>query len=543
MSERSSTAWGGWFLACVAGVLLLLRSGPAAVGAPAVTPVEGVHARSDAQDARIRAHRQSELIFIVLDREDRGAQGAVVRIEQETHAFRIGFRLPADGPPMPAGYDPDAAGWRVFNAVSLAERTGWRDLQPDGPGDFEGRRIRAALTEAARAGLAARWGPLVPGSVIDLPEWAVPLRGDDLRRVLAAYLDRVVGRYGHAVTGIDLPGRPADGRLGFGMVRLLQQQADALAPGTPLNLAFAAGLAGPEAGPARQRAESAAQQFVGHRGLTLGGRLGAAASEVLDPALERWRALARPAVIEPLAVAEDPTLASGENLRRVLRSLFAEPWIDGIYFNAITPASAGRPRRRVVRRRGRAHRGGGRAGRIVCRNVVDAGRSHRRPPRAGGGPGFLRSPPRVGHPARRHRLHHRAVDRTGRRSAAQGGAAAGVRGGGDRSVGRGGNDDALIRRARFAARLPGPSPARSPVQLPEDVGQNPVVVDGLQMRELQRPGRHPIRVAAGRGGVAVAHDPVAAAHVGQQRVPRRRQGRVQALPAAASRVAWTGRAS
>ena len=297
----------------------------------------------DAQNARIRAHRQTELAFIVLDRDDRGAEGAVVRIEQETHAFRIGFRLPADGPPLPAGYDPEAGGWRVFNAVSLAERTGWRDLQPDGPSDFEGRRVRAALTEAARAGLAARWGTLVPGSVIDLPEWAVPLRGDDLRRVLAGYLDRVVVTYGHAVTGIDLPGRPADGRLGFGMVRLLQQQADALAPGTPLNLAFAAGLAGPEARPARQRAESAAQQFVGHRGLTLGARLGAAACDVLDPTLERWRALARPAVIEPLAVAEDPSLSSGENLRQVLRSLFAEPWIDGIYFNAITPASAGDP--------------------------------------------------------------------------------------------------------------------------------------------------------------------------------------------------------
>lgn len=294
-------------------------------------------------DAQIRAHRQTDLAFIVLDRDDRGAQGAVIRIEQEAHAFRVGFRLPADGPPLPAGYDPDAAGWRVFNAVSLSERTGWRDLQPEGPGDFEGRRVRAALTEAARAGLAARWGPLVPGSVIDLPEWAVPLRGDDLRRVLAAYLDRVVGTYGHAVTGIDLPGRPADGRLGFGMVRLLQQQADALAPGTPLNLAFDAGLAGPEARPARRSAESAAQQFVGHRGLTLGARLGPGASDVLDPALQRWRGLGRPGVVEPLAVADDPSLGSGENLRRVLRSLFAEPWIDGVYFGATTPATAGDP--------------------------------------------------------------------------------------------------------------------------------------------------------------------------------------------------------
>jgi len=294
-------------------------------------------------DAQIRAHRQTDLAFIVLDRDDRGAQGAVIRIEQEAHAFRIGFRLPADGPPLPAGYDSDAAGWRVFNAVSLSERTGWRDLQPEGPGDFEGRRVRAALTEAARAGLAARWGPLVPGSVVDLPEWAVPLRGDDLRRVLAAYLDRVVGTYGHAVTGIDLPGQPADGRLGFGMVRLLQQQADALAPGTPLNLAFDAGLAGPGARPARRRAESAAQQFVGHRGLSLGARLGPAASDVLDPALGRWRGLGRPGVVEPLTVAEDLSLGSGENLRRVLRLLFAEPWISGIYFGATTPESAGDP--------------------------------------------------------------------------------------------------------------------------------------------------------------------------------------------------------
>ncbi len=301
-------------------------------------------AERDAElDARIRAHRQTDLAFIVLDGADRAAQGAVVKIEQQTHAFHIGFRLAADGPPWPAGFASEAEGWRVFNAVSLAHRTGWRGLQPTGPSDLASRRIRAALTEAARAGLAARWGSLVPESVVDLPEWAVPLRGDDLRRVLVGYLDRVVGNYGHAVTGIDLPGIPADGRLGLGMVRLLQQEADALAPGTPLNLSFGGGLVGPEAQAARRAAESAARQFVGHHGLTLGGRLGPAALDVLDPALAGWRALGLPGVIEPLAVAEDPALGSGENLRRVLRSLFAEPWISGVYFGDTTPATSGDP--------------------------------------------------------------------------------------------------------------------------------------------------------------------------------------------------------
>ena len=308
----------------------------------AYAAAQGVQADA-ALDARIRVHRQTELKLIVLDHADGGAQGATIDIEQEAHAFRVGFRLPADGPPLPAGFDAEAPGWRAFNAVSLARRTGWRDLQPAGPGDFAGRRVRAALTEAAREGLAARWGPLVPDSVVDLPEWAVPLRGDDLRRVLAAYLDRVVGIYGQAVTGIDLPGQPADGRLGFGLVRLLQQQADALAPGTPLNLTFGAGLVGPEASPARRAAESAAQQFVGHHGLTLGARLGPAAADVLDPALARWRGLSRPAVIEPLAVAEDPALGSGENLRQVLRLLFAEPWVAGIYFGDTAAATAGDP--------------------------------------------------------------------------------------------------------------------------------------------------------------------------------------------------------
>lgn len=309
---------------------------------PVCAVAQGTH-RDGELDARIRAHRQTDLNVIVLDGADHAAQGAVVDIEQQTHAFRIGFRLAADGPTWPAGFASEAQGWRVFNAVSLAHRTGWRGLQPEGPSDLASRRIRAALTQAARAGLAARWGPLVPESVVDLPEWAVPLRGDDLRRVLVAYLDRVVGNYGHAVTGIDLPGRPADGRLGFGMVRLLQQEADALAPGTPMNLSFSAGLVGPDAQPARRAAESAAKQFVGHQGLTLGGRLGPSAVDALDPALVGWRALGLPGVIEPLVVAEDPALGSGENLRRVLRSLFAEPWISGIYFGDTTPAASGDP--------------------------------------------------------------------------------------------------------------------------------------------------------------------------------------------------------
>ncbi len=292
-------------------------------------------------DARIRAHRQAEVSFVVLGREDQGAEGAVVEVQQESHAFRVGFRMAADGPPLPATFDPDAPGWRVFNAVSLAERTGWRDLQPQGPADFAGRRVRAALTEAARARLAARWGPLVPGSVYDLPEWAVSLRGDDLRRVLVAYLERVVGTYGRTVTGIDLPGRPADGRLGFRMVRLLQQGADALAPGTPLNLAFGTGLTGPEARPGQQAADAAAKQFVGHRGLTLGALLGPSSDDALDAALNGWRTLGLPGVVEPLTVNDDPALDRGENLRRVLRRLFAEPWIQGVYFDASAVATKG----------------------------------------------------------------------------------------------------------------------------------------------------------------------------------------------------------
>ncbi len=297
----------------------------------------------DAAEVRIREHRMAELKFIVLDGADRAATGAVVQVEQMAHQFELGFTLAADGPPLPECFDANAPGWRIFNAVSLHRRTGWRSLQPRGPEGFETRRVRAALTAAAGVGLKARWGNVMPGTVVDLPEWVVPLRGAKLHHAASDYLNRVVRTYGHAVTGLDLAGQPVAGRLGPALVRQLQQEADALAPGTPLNLAFDGALHGPSAVDAWAQADAAGKQFVGHAGLVLGDYLPSPLPDDLDVTLHRWGRLGLPAVIAPLEVGGAPEVGAGPGLRRAMWSLFAQPWVKGIYFDGPMPSTAGDP--------------------------------------------------------------------------------------------------------------------------------------------------------------------------------------------------------
>ena len=124
-------------------------------------------------------------------------------------------------------------------------------------------------------------------------------------------------------------------------MRLLGQEADSLAPGTPVNLAYSGALHGAGALDAFRRADAAGKQYVGHAGVTLGDYLPYPLPEDLEEAVTRWGKLRLPAVVCPLEVGA--AALHPEGMERVLTMLFSQPWVAGIYFGEPTAAGAGDP--------------------------------------------------------------------------------------------------------------------------------------------------------------------------------------------------------
>ncbi len=220
-------------------------------------------------------------------------------------------------------------------------------------------RLDSALADAVDAAVghrwSIRWGVLVEADVFGLPEWAVPLRGPALYDAGLQQLRWVQSTYGHRLEGIDLV-RPAlkdeglnDERIGPAMVRGWAAWArggfasDATANGgvhvnqgpdhVRLNLRFDQALEGSDT----PRVMAAMDRTVRERwpvdGFTVSQRYGPRPlrQENLEPAIRRLAKFGRPLVVTNLEVNGSNPIEAAANLETVLRTLFAEPMVQGIY--------------------------------------------------------------------------------------------------------------------------------------------------------------------------------------------------------------------
>jgi hypothetical protein len=81
----------------------------------------------DTSQAAIEKHRQTDVTVIVLDEQDRAMQGAQVRLLLERHDFVLGLTVPDDR--MPPKQCRTLPVYRSFNAVALDRYTDWSNTE------------------------------------------------------------------------------------------------------------------------------------------------------------------------------------------------------------------------------------------------------------------------------------------------------------------------------------------------------------------------------------------------------------------------------
>lgn len=294
-------------------------------------------------EANIHKYRTTPVAFLVLDREGKIVADAEVRVEQLRHAFPLGFVIHDT---FPEGYDAGAEGWRVFNAVSLESLTGWRQLQPSGADEIATQDLEEAAGQAEAAGLGLRWGSLVSADAFDLPEWAVPLRGAALIAAMRAYVARIHEAFGSRLMDFDVAEQTLDhDRLSPAMLRLLALDIEAMWPNVPPRLRYDEALEGSRTFDVVAAMDGALAQRLEVAGFTIDQRFGPkpVTQDLLQPALQRLAKFGRPMVVGSLEIGGSHAIETAANVETVLRTLFAEPAVSGLYFSGLTAAEVSTP--------------------------------------------------------------------------------------------------------------------------------------------------------------------------------------------------------
>lgn len=292
-------------------------------------------------DEAIRELRTTPLRLLVLTANGRMAVGAQVRIEQLDHAFALGF---VTGLRFPESFDPAAPVWRLFNAVSLDGITDWRLLQPrrEMPADFAA--IDAVLAAAEAHDLAARWGELIPGSPFNMPEWIAPLRDAALLDAARQWMQTVAERYGNRLSNLDTLGDVSEeGRFSPALIRLLALEQAAFWSALSPRLRMVGGIDGDQSFETLAHVDELLMQRLAIRGLTLQEAIAPQALEpdLVNAAILRVMRLSDDITVGSLDVAGHTGVQAAANLELVLRLLFAQPQVTGIYFGSVQGSSAG----------------------------------------------------------------------------------------------------------------------------------------------------------------------------------------------------------
>jgi len=294
-------------------------------------------------EARIREHRTTPVSFLVLDSTGKLVPNAKVHVEQLDHAFTLGFIV---NNTFPQAFDAEAEGWRVFNAVSLERLTSWRRLQPNGPGDFADGLVNDAVVAAEAEGLRLRWGALVSAGAFELPEWVVPLRGRALWAAARSYLEQVTSNYAVQVMDLDLAEKTlGEDRLSPAILRLLAMELDAAWPTATPSLRYEKVLPGSRTFEAIDAMDNVLKQRLAIKNFTIDLAFPPrpVLQDRLEPALQRLANLDSSLTVGSLEISGSHNIEAAVNAETVLRTLFAQPVIDGIYFSGLFASDTAEP--------------------------------------------------------------------------------------------------------------------------------------------------------------------------------------------------------
>ena len=295
-------------------------------------------------DKSIEKNRKTDIRILVLDATGQPAAHAAVHLDQQRQAFHIGL-MAGDG--LWPGVDMTRPAWRCFTAVSLAPITGWDQLQPDAEKPPRTGAINKALDAAARDHLHVRWGPLVSTDVGREPAWAASLKQNKLRPAAEKYMRWAVTQFGHRVPSFDLLTDTVDhlpGDRGFDVAHLrgCSNELKTIPPHPTLTIRYENGLMGSGMRPAFQQMVKMQQAFVPIDAVTLGRHFRDRVLHTqLSEALHQWDQFNGSLILSPIVVGGSDEATARINLETVLRTVFADPNVRGIYFACVTPGDTG----------------------------------------------------------------------------------------------------------------------------------------------------------------------------------------------------------
>jgi len=315
--------------------------------------------------------RKGRLRVIVHDQKGRPVSGAPVRLRMVKHDFTFGVVVDGADLPEPLRDRSNASPlWRAINAVRFESLTAWKHVSPT-PGGWEIDAVREAMFNAERLGLRPAWSTAYDPRPAARPDWlekiiaehggAFPAVRQHVARVGSQFGRRTgelivlrerrpdaepAAGEGDRIRTLDqdepLTGRPTPRQspqegdpfaLPMSKIRELFELARANAPTARLAVRFTNRLQGPPMVQLRARLRAYQQQLIpidtvavdlARSDPILHGRF----KESLD-----WvgRLDAR-LVIARLAIGGADPASAALHLETVLRSLFAHPAVDGVFF-------------------------------------------------------------------------------------------------------------------------------------------------------------------------------------------------------------------
>jgi len=293
----------------------------------------------DDNEQEVDRARKTNVAVIVLDQKNRAIQGAQVQLEQQRHDFVIGLTLPVNQQ-VPQSPDQKPV-YRIFNALSFERYTDWASMA-DGI-DAKQEKLIKDWVDAVKP-ISTNYGRVVsddPAHNLDQLSLYNPLQ---LRDAVLARIENAC-RFTPAPDTYDLYADiigqdMIERKIGRGLVHRMFEMARAKSPHAKLNLRIYDAISlqrGRDLIDLMQRMEVLQIPFDG---VTLEQRFGGQVQPIpLNRMLRDYvEKVPVPVTITGLEVGGPSEVAAGLNIETVIRLLFAQPNVAGIYFSGLTPA-------------------------------------------------------------------------------------------------------------------------------------------------------------------------------------------------------------
>ena len=308
-------------------------------------------------DGDIEKYRTCELRVLVVDEKGKPVPGAVVEIEQSKHAFTWGVVLPAKGVDGSV-FDGSQLVWRCFNAISLDRMARWTKLQPEMDKPRGMQAVWHTVNIAQSWGLGVNWGTVLAADHGLWPEWVAMLRGRKLEAMLDRYVRTNMLEYGERVKQFDLYAGmltrdTVSDRLGPQMLRRLYEQAKADAPNAVMTVRFSDALVGSRSQAMINKVAELREKMIPFDAIAIEQEIGGNFNApVLARSLHWLDAMDTDVVISGLEVGGGSEAGAAFNLDIMLRILFAQPNVKGIYIRGLTPSETNDPNASLIDLRG-----------------------------------------------------------------------------------------------------------------------------------------------------------------------------------------------